>query len=94
MLATLPSQVFIFWVIGWQAVDTVRERRIARAAAVEARAAYSSSVPVPPTTRSDDQDLERHVYQPQSDWMDRSANLVSAGSAGHLAASGGMDAHG
>jgi hypothetical protein len=38
VLATLPFQIFIFWALGWYAVDTMRERRIARAAAAEARA--------------------------------------------------------
>lgn len=38
VLTTLPFQIFLFWAAGWCAVDTLRERRIARAAAVEARA--------------------------------------------------------
>jgi uncharacterized protein (DUF2336 family) len=38
VLTTLPFQVFIFWAAGWCVVDTLRERRIARVAAAEARA--------------------------------------------------------
>ena len=38
VLATLPFQVFIFWTAGWCAIETLGERRIARAAAAEARA--------------------------------------------------------
>jgi hypothetical protein len=95
MLATLPSQVFIFWGLGWWVVDTVRERRIARAAAAEARAAYALSAPERPRHEPTARILNATSANPRQNGMDRSANFVSGRLGGTPGGwPGGMDVHG
>jgi hypothetical protein len=74
LLATAPCQLSIFWGVGWQAIATFRERRIARAAAAEARALVRSTKspkipgnvePVASETTGK-QSHDYHGFQPQS----------------------------
>ena len=82
LLATAPSQVFIFWTTGWLVVTTLRERRITRAAAAEARALVrgtSSPTPEPPTqplmTRLETMAVLPASSSPSQDGTEQGTNL-------------------